>query len=193
MKRFILFLALPCLVLAASFAQAAKEGAEQGQFTIETHHSKADIESIDLAAMTAKLKLEDGKAIEVKLDPKVKNLDKIHPGDVMDVRKTTSLLLYLLPDGEDAASYKLRDVSYDTTPHGKPVKYIVETRVSSATVKDIDRKGHYITLEGAGGKTEKYKLSKPVKGFSEVKNGDKIFARYTESVTVMVRPVKEGK
>ena len=193
MKRFILFLALPCFLFAASFAQAAKDAGEQGQFTIETHHSKAVIEGVDLPAMTAKLKLDDGKEVEVKLDPKVKNLDKVHAGDIVDVKKTTSLLLYLMKDGDDAQSYKLRDVTYDTTPTGKPVKYTVETHVTSAIVKDFDKKGNYLTLENADGKADKYKLTKPVKGFSEVKKGDRIFARYTETVTDLVRPVKEGK
>lgn len=193
MKRFILSLALPCLILTASFAQAASDTGEQGQFTIDTHHSKAVIESIDLAAMTAKLKLEDDKELEVKLDPKVKNLDTVHAGDVVHVKTSTSLLLYLMKDGDDAQSYKLRDVQYDTTPHGKPVKYIVETRVSSATVKDFDKKEHDLTLEGADGKVVTYKLTKPVRGFTEVKKGDRIYARYTEAVTVMVHPVAEGK
>jgi hypothetical protein len=179
MKRFILSLALPCLILTASFAQAASDTGEQGQFTIDTHHSKAVIESIDLAAMTAKLKLEDDKELEVKLDPKVKNLDTVHAGDVVHVKTSTSLLLYLMKDGDDAQSYKLRDVQYDTTPHGKPVKYIVETRVTSATVKDFNKKEHLLTLESADGKVTKYKLTKPVRGFSEVKKGDRIYARYT--------------
>ncbi|MBF0481805.1 MAG: hypothetical protein HQK81_13165 [Desulfovibrionaceae bacterium] len=188
MKRCILFSTLSFLLLAASFAWAAAAGEEQGQFTIETHHAKAQIESIDLAAMTSKLKLEDGKEIEVKLDPKVKNLDQVHPGDAVDVRRTTSLLLYLMKEGEDAQSYKLKDVTYDTTPHGKPVKYTVETHVTSAVVENYDKKGGYITLAGVDGKTLKYKLTRPVKGFSEVKKGDRIFARYTETVMVMVKP-----
>jgi hypothetical protein len=193
MKRRIVFFALACFFSFAALALAAPSGEDQGQFTIDTTLTKAVVESVDLAAMTAKLKMESGKILEVKLDPKVKNLDKIKPGDAMEMKKTISLLLYLKRDDADPQAYKLRDVQYDTTPKGKPVKYIVETNVSSAIVKNFDKKGRTITLEGADGKTSKYKLTRDVKGFSDVRKGDRIVAKYTESVAVMVKPLKEGK
>lgn len=193
MKRCIVFLALACFVLTASLAPAAVDSADKGQFTVESHRSKATVASIDLAAMKATLTLEDGKAVEVALDPKVKNLDRVHVGDTVVVNRMVSLLLYPMTAGNDADSYTLKDVRYKTTPEGLPVKYLLETHVSTPSVKAYDKKARTITLEGEDGKTVVYTLGRTVKGFAQVKPGDRIYARYTESVKVKVKPGKAQK
>ena len=68
----------------------------------------------------------------------------------------------------------------------RPGVVVTEAAVVKATVEAIDYPTHTITLKGPKGVPLTYRVDPIVKNFDQVKKGDKVVARYLESVAIYV-------
>lgn len=68
---------------------------------------------------------------------------------------------------------------------------IVDVTKITATVDKIDLKTRMITLKGPEGNSVTFKVSDDVKNLDKVKAGDKVVAKYLESIAVFVRKASD--
>jgi Cu/Ag efflux protein CusF len=66
-----------------------------------------------------------------------------------------------------------------------------ETKVIKATVEKIDKEKRKVTLKGEGGKTVTVKVPETARNFDQIKPGDVVTAKYTESIAISVRKSDE--
>ena len=73
-------------------------------------------------------------------------------------------------------------------PADKPGVEAAELTVVTATVEKIDMATREVTLKGEDGKTETIKVGPEAKNLGQVQVGDKVTAKYYESIAVFVAP-----
>jgi translation initiation factor IF-1 len=66
-----------------------------------------------------------------------------------------------------------------------------ETKVIKATVQKIDKEKRKVKLKGEDGKTVTVKVPETARNFDQIKPGDVVTAKYTESIAVAVRKSDE--
>ena len=66
-----------------------------------------------------------------------------------------------------------------------------ETQTIKATVEKIDKDKREVTLKGQSGKTVTVKVPESARNFDQIKTGDMVTAKYTESVAISVRKSDE--
>jgi hypothetical protein len=192
MKRsrlFILALSLACLALFACAAQAGKKdaapGDNPGMLSIQGAVAIVEIQSVDTAARTVTIKTEDGKVETHVLDPRIKDLDKLKPGDKVKIETISSLLVNLAGPGEKIVPGTQETVEF-TTRGGKPAKYAVQTSVAELTVKSVNVKKRAVELVREDGEIKRFLVPKQVEGLEKLKKGDKLSVRFTQSMAVGV-------
>jgi hypothetical protein len=69
---------------------------------------------------------------------------------------------------------------------GKPGGFVADIVTVTATVKKIDAEKRILTIQGPRGNILDVQIGKDVKNFAQIKEGDKVVARYVESIAVFV-------
>ena len=168
----------------AAPAPTAKAG--PGVVVAETTSIKAKVDAVDVDKRLVTVTGPRGKTVTLKVGPEVKNFDQVKPGDELIVRYFESIALFVRKSGEPPAATEAAAVQV-AAKGKKPQAVAVDTAEFTGTVEAIDYAKRRVTLKGSEGKTRTIKVAPSVKRFEQVKKGDQVVLRYTETIAFSVR------
>jgi hypothetical protein len=141
--------------------------------------------AIDKQDRTVTLLGSRGDVVTFEVGPEVRNFDRIHVGDHVNVEYHQSVALYLGEAGTQPAADAGLVVA--RAPKGeRPAGAAIGAIDVSAQVQDIDRSRRTVTLKGHDGRMVTFKVDKRMRAFDALRVGDLIHARYTEAIAVSV-------
>ena len=150
---------------------------------------EAPVDSIDVAKRTITLKASDNTTLTTKVDPSVKNLDQIKPGDVVVVKYYESVAWKLRKTTE--ANPKETTKKETEAPEGnEPGMVKMSTTKLVATIEKIDEAASSVTLKKPDGTSFTVKVKDP-DNLKLVKVGDQVDIRYSESMAISVEKKKK--
>lgn len=79
----------------------------------------------------------------------------------------------------------------ETNTNKSPGLKSEETKTIKATVEKINKDKREVTLKGENGKTVTIKVPETARNFDQIKTGDIVTAKYTESIAISVRKSDE--
>ncbi len=171
---------------AAAQSTAAPAKAGSRLVVAETTSIEARLDAVDVKTRRMTVTGPHGKTLTLKVGPDVKDLDQVKPGDQLVVRYFESLALFVRKAAEPRAATE--GTAVQVISKGKrPVAVAVDTVEFKGTVEAIDYTKRRVTLKGAEGKTRTIKVDPSVKRLDEVKKGDQIVVRHTETIAFSVR------
>jgi len=127
---------------------------------------------------------------QLKLETKRETSIRSKKGDQVTAQYTESLALAIRKSSEPPSTSQQESLTR-AKPGEKPGGKQILTTEITATVEKIDQDKREVTLRGPEGNVRKLKVSKDVKGFDTLKQGDQIVATYTEEFTIAVRSPKD--
>lgn len=68
----------------------------------------------------------------------------------------------------------------------KPGGFVVDAVSIKATVKKVDTEKRILTIQGPRGNVVDFQVGKDIENFDQIKEGDKVVARYVEAIVVFV-------
>lgn len=140
-----------------------------------------EITAVDVANRVVSIKGPRGNIGEMKVDPAVKNLDKVKVGDRARISYRVALALALKKGGDGIR--KRVETEAGSMPGASATKRITIV----ANVERVDAKRGIATLRGPEGNFVDVKVRDP-KLLRDVKAGDQVVASVTETVAVDVQP-----
>ncbi len=146
----------------------------------------ATVVSVDARDRSIVVKGVDGEAHKIELTEDVKNFDQIDPGDEVVVEMYSALAMQLAKHGEpvtDAAAIMVAVAQ----PGDKPMMVVVDVVEVLAKITAIDRETRSVTVTGPMGNAVMLQVPEDVKGFSDLKVGDEVNARYAETFAISVQ------
>jgi hypothetical protein len=179
-------------IVAATASSAAaqqesqpKDPGKPGVVMADVSVITATVEAVDVAKRTVTLKGPAGDPVTVKVDPSVRNLDQVKPGDQVAVEHYESVALFVRKGGEAPSATEAAAV--ELAPRGeKPAGFVVDTTEITATVEAIDYQARTVTLKGPRGNMRTIKVDPSVKRFDQVKKGDEVVLRITDALAISV-------
>ena len=148
-----------------------------------------EITAVDVANRIVTIKGPKGNQSDMRVDERVRNLDQVKVGDRVRLTYRVGVALALLKGG-DGIREKVESVdAARSAPGAKPGGVVVKTTTVVANVEAVNLKRKIVTLRGPEGKMVDVHVKDPAV-LKEVKVGDQVGARITESVAVRVRPAK---
>ena len=189
MTKYSAFLAAAALgagltasVQAADPSESAPKRVGGSNRTVTGH---ATVQAVDLATRHVTLTNDEGKTYTIVADKRIKRLDQLRVGDIIDVEYREAVVVDLLPAGAPA-SVKA-DASADTAKPGASPHAAASQRITIvATIEAIDEATHHVTLRGPEGRSFEVKARNPA-NLKKVKVGDVVRITYTEAVAISVR------
>jgi hypothetical protein len=181
-----LILAVGAIMLLVAGAACSKIDSKPGRWNAETSTWSATVVSVNQTTRWVTLKNAEGKEFSFKVRKEVENLDKVVPGDIVDVDLIESYAVYVRKS-EDYPYVQQNAVEEFGTEDGLPTKTVVETIETTAWVTAVDYKKRALTLKDASGNTFTVKVPETVTKFKNIKKGDEIVTRYTQNTVYSVR------
>lgn len=146
-----------------------------------------EVTAIDLAYRIVSIKGPKGNIGEMRVDPAVKNLDKVKVGDRVRLSYRIGVALALVKGG-DGIREKVETDSASVAARGaKPGGSVTKRTTIVANVQSVDVKRSVATLQGPSGVLYDVKVRDP-KVLHDVQVGDQVVANITESVALRVQP-----
>jgi len=139
-----------------------------------------EITAVDVANRVVTIKGPRGNIGEMKVDPAVKDLDKVKVGDRVRVSYRVALAL-ALKKGGDGIRERVETEASSMSGASKRITIV-------ANVESVNAKRGIATLRGPEGHFVDVKVRDP-KLLHDVKAGDQVVASVTETVAVGVLPV----
>ena len=139
-----------------------------------------EITAVDVANRVVTIKGPRGNIGEMKVDPAVKDLDKVKVGDRVRVSYRVALAL-ALKKGGDGIRERVETEASSMSGASKRITIV-------ANVESVNAKRGIATLRGPEGNFVDVKVRDP-KLLHDVKAGDQVVASVTETVAVGVLPV----
>ena len=153
--------------------------------TSRTVSTVATVQSVDQDNRTLTLKGIRGNVVTVKVDERVKNLSRIHPGDRVTATYTEALAIQVVKKGEGKED---QSIITDQAAEGEQPRGAATRTVSmTAEVVAVDKKGGTITLRDREGSVRTFLVHHPER-LDMVKPGDTLWIRYSEGLAVSVEP-----
>jgi hypothetical protein len=185
-----LLLALLPLVAAAQELSRELNG-ELDTSAIMLVTATATVQSIDLDKRELTLKGEGGHPVTLTVDPRVKRLNEIKPGDTVTAEYYASAASEFRPPREDerAKPLVLLEEAVKVVKEGDPAGIAVRKYRVVATVEGVDRASSSLTLKGPQGKYHTVRV-KDANKLTELRLGDSIVVDYTEALAIEVTKTK---
>src|SRR5215471_16156454 len=173
-------------VASCAFAPEKSDNAQTpGLKSEETKETKATIEKIDKDTREVTLKKEDGTMVSFKAPESVRNFDQIKVGDILTAKYSESIALSVRKSDEPPSATGRESVA--RAPLGeKPAAATAKTIQITATIQSINRDTRELTLLGPEGKTKVVKVPEDMKKFDQLKEGDQVVVKATESLAISV-------
>ncbi|WP_160107191.1 hypothetical protein [Pseudomonas izuensis] len=188
MKRHALTKAitLATLLSAASFSVVAADIPLSA--VVEADQITTKVVSVDAANHQVVLEGPEGRQATVQLTEKAKNLDKLKPGDQVDIKVTRAVAAYLDTDvdkglpGSTERTGEVRAAPGSANPGGEAYRQVkVQLKITG-----IDVKNNRVTFENPKGQSKTVDVERPevqakLKG---LKVGQSVYVTYTDILTV---------
>ena len=148
-----------------------------------------EITAIDVANRIVSIKGPKGNVSDMVVDERVRNLDKVKVGDRVKLTYRVGVALALLKGGDGIREKVESEGAARAAEGAKPGGVVVKTTTVVANVEAVNQKRKIVTLKGPEGKVVDVQVQDPAV-LKEVKVGDQVAAKVTESVAVRVTPAK---
>lgn len=146
----------------------------------------ATVEDIDYNTRMVTLKGPKGRTITMKVGEDVKNLNQVKKGDQVVAEYLESVAVFVRKAEAEPSETEFSAVEV-APPGTKTGKVMVKTRETTARIEMIDYKNRLVTLRTADEKPVTMHVDESAKKFDQVKRGDEVVVRYTETVAVSVK------
>jgi Cu/Ag efflux protein CusF len=188
MKSIIATMGICALLTSASQIIAQEEGnnaQNPGLKAGEIKEVRATVQKIDRDTREVTLKKEDGTMVTIKAPDTVRNFDQIKVGDILTAKYSQSIALSVRKSDEPPSATGRESVA--RAPLGeKPAGAARSTIQITATIQSINRDTREVTLVGPEGKTKVVKVPEDMKKFDQLKEGDQVVVKATESLAISV-------
>jgi Cu/Ag efflux protein CusF len=193
MKKFRTVFWAVVLVVGLAFLVTAEEkagspkGEKPGEIIVEVTEWSGTVKAVDYQKHTVTIEGEGGKTATFNAKH-AKNLDQVKVGDKVKAEYIEELAISVRKADASPSAEEKQTVAL--APKGKmPEGLIADTIQIQANVEDINYEKRTITLKGPERKVKTFKVDKEVKNFKEIKKGDQVVVRFTESFALaVVRP-----
>ena len=148
-----------------------------------------EIVAVDAANRIVSIKGPKGNISDMLVDERVRNLDKVKVGDRVKLTYRVGVALALLKGGDGIREKVESEGAARAAEGAKPGGVLVKTTTVVANVEAVNQKRKIVTLKGPEGKVVDVQVKDP-QVLKDVKVGDQVAAKITESVAVRVTPAK---
>ena len=148
-----------------------------------------EIVAVDAANRIVSIKGPKGNISDMLVDERVRNLDKVKVGDRVKLTYRVGVALALLKGGDGIREKVESEGAARAADGAKPGGVLVKTTTVVANVEAVNQKKKIVTLKGPEGKVVDVQVKDP-QVLKDVKVGDQVAAKITESVAVRVTPAK---
>ena len=156
---------------------------EQNTLTVS-----AKVVSIDQRKRTAVLQGPDGERFTVKVDPSVRNLDKVQPGDMVSATYYESIVYEVKRPGQAVPGVNVAAAGDAAAPGQLPAAAAGRAVTVTSTIVGIDHKKGTVTLQPPdGGEPVTIRAQYPER-LKAVSKGDLVEVTFTEAIAVGVEP-----
>lgn len=181
-----LILAIGAIMLLVAGAACSKVDSKPGRWNAETSSWSATVVAVNQKTRWVTLKNAQGKEFSFHVRQEVENLEKVAPGDIVDVDVVESYAVYVRKS-EDYPYVQQNSVEEFGTEDGLPTKTVVDTIETTAWVTAVSYNNRTLTLKDSSGNTFMVRVPESVKNFRYIKKGDEIVTRYTQNTIYSVR------
>ena len=148
-----------------------------------------EIVAVDAANRIVSIKGPKGNISDMLVDERVRNLDKVKVGDRVKLTYRVGVALALLKGGDGIREKVESEGAARSAEGAKPGGVLVKSTTVVANVEAVNQKRKIVTLKGPEGKVVDVQVKDP-QVLKDVKVGDQVAAKITESVAVRVTPAK---
>jgi hypothetical protein len=152
----------------------------------QSNHVTATVEAIDHAKREVTLKGEDGNSVKVAVGDQVRNFSQMKKGDRVGVTYYESVALAVGKPGETLSPTSRSESVVRAAPGQRPGGAAVAVTDTSATVEDINRDKHEVTLRTPDGNLAKVLVDPSVGNLENIQKGDRINATLTQALAISV-------
>ena len=142
------------------------------------------VKAVDLDKKTVTVEGSKGR-VETIDAKEARNLDQVKVGDKVTVTYTQALAVFVRKGDEPPSTSENQTVQL--APKGeKPGGVVARTVQLTGTIQSVDAKKRMVDVRVPAGDVRTFKVDPRVKNLSQVKKGDQVVLRYTESVALSV-------
>jgi len=171
-------------VTMAQQKESDDKSAKPGRVAVDTVTLTGTVKAVDLDKKTATIEGSGGRVVTV--DAKnARNLDQVKVGDKVTLTYTREVAVTVRKTDQPPSVSEARTV--ELAPKGqKPGGMEVRTVELTGNVESVDPQKRTITLTGPAGNVRTFQVDPSVKNLDQVKKGDQVVLRYTESAALSV-------
>jgi len=141
------------------------------------------IDAIDRDARTITLKGPEGNIRTIQAMEDSNNIDKIEVGDIVNVEYVQHMSIEVMAnDGMEPGSGTMAAVARNEEGE-TPAGMVMETTVTTATVKEINIEANTFKLKWPGGEIKEYEAQDP-ENLKKSEVGDLVVVTYTEAIAL---------
>lgn len=188
MKLFRMMLTGIMLLGLTSVAIAQQKdsdnGGTPGRVSVDVIKLTGTVKAVDLEKKTVTVEGSGGR-VETIDAKDARNLDQLKVGDKVTVTYTQALAVFVRKGDEPPSTSDKQTVQL--APKGqKPGGVVARTIQLTGTVQSVDARKRMVDVRVPAGNVRTFKVDPRVKNLSQVKKGDQVVLRYTESVALSV-------
>ena len=188
MKLFRMMLTGIMLLVLTSVAIAQQkdsdDGGTPGRVSVDVIKLTGTVKAVDLEKKTVTVEGSGGR-VETIDAKDARNLDQVKVGDKVTVTYTQALAIFVRKGDEPPSTSDKQTVQL--APKGqKPGGVVARTIQLTGTVQSVDARKRMVDVRVPAGDVRTFKVDPRVKNLSQVKKGDQVVLRYTESVALSV-------
>ena len=164
---------------------AEKEMGRPGVVVLDVLEVKAALDAVDHKKRTLTVKGLQGRAVVLKADKAVRNLEQLRKGDMVLVDFVESVAISIRSAAAPQGAGEARLVSV-APKGGKGVVLLAETYPLSAVIESVDAKARQVTLREPNGGFRIVPVDKSMKNIERFKKGESVVLRLTEPIAIRV-------
>ena len=178
----IILLGLTSVAIAQQ--KDSDNGGTPGRVSVDVIKLTGTVKAVDLEKKTVTVEGSGGR-VETIDAKDARNLEQVKVGDKVTVRYTQALAVFVTKGDEPPSTSEKQTVQL--APKGqKPGGVVARTIQLTGTVQSVDARKRMVDVRVPAGDVRTFKVDPRVKNLSQVKKGDQVVLRYTESVALSV-------
>ncbi|MDM0117212.1 hypothetical protein QTI66_34395 [Variovorax sp. J22R133] len=146
-----------------------------------------EITAVDVANRIVSIKGPKGNISDMRVDPKVKNLEQVKVGDLVRLTYRVGIALALMKGGDGIREKVETEGAAKAERGAKPGGAVVKRTTIVADVEGVDAKKKIVTLKGPSGQIVDVRVNDS-QVLRDTKVGDQVVASITESLALRVSP-----
>ena len=188
MKLFRMILTV-VMLLGLTFVAIAQQkdsdnGGTPGRVSVDVIKLTGTVKAVDLDKKTVTVEGSSGR-VETIDAKEARNLAQVKVGDKVTVTYTQALAVFVRKSDEPPSTSENQTVQL--APKGeKPGGVVARTVQLTGTIQSVDANKRMVDVRVPAGDVRTFKVDPRVKNLSQVKKGDQVVLRYTESVALSV-------